>query len=302
MADTWTVMFYFAGDNALAPAVVSQLKALTDAGWHKAVNVVAQFDPNEKGVPTNVYEINYARKAKSNANSDIGDGTDPFVHHLRPDLMSDTAKSLRTAPDKLTPNDALTGFLDYCFSKYKTGHYMLFLLGHGMVVANDTFLSDNYPDASLSLAQLGNILRNFAHKVKQDGKAFDFVGFHSCSMSSLEVAYELSCEKELLDKGLQKQVVDASGQPIKQKGTADYMMASQGVAFVGSWPYRNMLVKLFNLLNQTTFAVKQDLLRNFLSYCSYNSLDFQAAGYSFDLCLCDLGKIEGLRPHLNSFV
>jgi hypothetical protein len=264
MAETWTVMFYFAGDNALSPAVVSQLKALTNAGWHERVNVVAQFDPNEQGVPTRVYEINSKRKAKGlgkRKKSEIGDGNDPFVHHLRPDLMSDTARYLSTSPDELTPNDALTGFLDYCIGKYDSDHYMLFLLGHGMIVANDSFLSDNYPDASISLAQFGNILRNFAHKVQSKGKSFDFVGLHSCSMSSLEVAYELSCEKELMDRALENPLVDAAGKPITQTSTAKYMMASQGIAFVGSWPYRNILVKLFNLLNGGQFDVKKDLLK-----------------------------------------
>ena len=30
----WTLMFYFASDNPLAPSVVSQLKALKNAGFH----------------------------------------------------------------------------------------------------------------------------------------------------------------------------------------------------------------------------------------------------------------------------
>jgi len=43
----WTVMFYFASDNPLAPAIVSQLKAIKNAGYHPDINVVAQFDPNK---------------------------------------------------------------------------------------------------------------------------------------------------------------------------------------------------------------------------------------------------------------
>ncbi len=41
----WTLMFYFASDNPLAPAVVSQLKALKNAGYHHQANVLAYFDP-----------------------------------------------------------------------------------------------------------------------------------------------------------------------------------------------------------------------------------------------------------------
>ena len=32
----WTLMFYFASDNPLAPSIVSQLKALKNAGFHEA--------------------------------------------------------------------------------------------------------------------------------------------------------------------------------------------------------------------------------------------------------------------------
>ena len=46
---------------------------------------------------------------------------------------------------------------------------------------------------------------------------------HSCSMSGVEVAYEL-------------------------KGKANYMMASQGVSFIGAWPYRQMLIKIYNAI------------------------------------------------------
>ena len=47
----WTIMFYFATDNPLAVSAVSQLKAIKDAGFHHAANVVAQFDPYTEGTP-----------------------------------------------------------------------------------------------------------------------------------------------------------------------------------------------------------------------------------------------------------
>ena len=95
------------------------------------------------------------------------------------------------------------------------------------------------------------------------------VGFHSCSMSSVEVAFQLA-------------------------GTAKYMLASQGPAYVGSWPYRSLLVRLFNDLRPgealTSGAIKK-LFRKMFKYCFFNNQDFQMAGYSFDISMVDLDQM-----------
>jgi hypothetical protein len=44
----WTLMFYFASDNPLAPSIVSQLKSIKDAGFHPDANVIARFDPGRR--------------------------------------------------------------------------------------------------------------------------------------------------------------------------------------------------------------------------------------------------------------
>jgi hypothetical protein len=71
------------------------------------------------------------------------------------------------------------------------------------------------------------ILRGFKSSIESDksqpGK-FELLGFHSCSMSGLEIAYEL-------------------------KDTARYLLASQGPAYVGSWPYRQILMRIFKNLS-----------------------------------------------------
>ncbi len=48
----WTIMFYFASDNPLASSIVSQLKALKDAGGHQQAHVIAYFDPQPKNATT----------------------------------------------------------------------------------------------------------------------------------------------------------------------------------------------------------------------------------------------------------
>lgn len=481
----WTLMFYFASDNPLAPSIVSQLKSLKAAGFHADANVIARFDPFTPNTPSHVYEVNLVEKIEGGlkdkpVTSNVGfkPPNDPFVRNLVLDKIWEdgdpdgievsntitnylkdklpSGSTLSVPPlqvfkkgtffDSQTPRESLAAFLDFCATSYPARHYMLFILGHGVVVGNDIFLLDSDADgrraasgdasgdaqaataerngnnnggggtphimelketaeeikteskpkgqdegkpvepdlsSSLTLRQLGTVLREFKGKLKD--AAFELVGFHSCSMSGVEVAYEL-------------------------QDTAHYMLASQGPAFVGSWPYRQMLLRIFNdidamlmpgdladgnlldkmkagvgpagflrgklgpetmkllgahnapppnpdllkaivrdlkdklhgkdLFKDAEFmgvisagnpsgtavlaegktvraqlaevfgqAMKErpmdnadnvkDMVTKLFYYVLYNSYDFQLAGYSFDLCLCDLTKVKRLTEKLD---
>jgi Clostripain family len=316
----WTLMFYFASDNSLASAIVSQLKAIMAAGFHKEANVIAYFDPQPKNTPSHVFDVNMVEKLKrpDTARHSFG-ANDPFVRNLMFDRLwakkdKATKESLRqylknehvkyeskTVPDTLTGEQAplvsFHEFLTFCRTKYQARHYMLFILGHGVVVGNDIFLLDeNIPDDdepapandntrqpgdpplarqpvrnSLKLQDLGNELKEFTNKIRKKGGELELLGLHSCSMSGLEVAYEI-------------------------QGAANYLLASQGPAFVGSWPYKQILTRVFNDLADPGEDNSKPKLKNRLtkifSYCVKNSYDFQLAGYSFDLTLCDLSKLK----------
>ena len=87
----WTVMFFFAADNALSPLIVSQIKAIKDAGFQENTNVLVHFDPSEKDEPTRVYHVNRARKAERIADGKratlIGDSTGSFVRNMEEDYL-----------------------------------------------------------------------------------------------------------------------------------------------------------------------------------------------------------------------
>ena len=284
----WTVMFYLASDNPLAPSTVSQLKAIKDAGFHPEVNVIAQFDPQTPNEPTHIFDVNYVDKLMAPGESNIGfSRQEPRSRSLvmdrlwnQSDIRESIGESLKKISDKIqstnsggfqysatnsmdgierpfafkatkldvdmdketNPRHSLSRFLKFCSKNYPARHYMLFIMGHGLVVGNDLFLLDEHSgdiDQSrrgkgddnntakhfLSLTDLGAVLRSFKKKIKKSNYSseFELVGFHSCSMSGVEVAYEL-------------------------KNTAHYMLASQGPAFVGSWPYRQILMRVFNQL------------------------------------------------------
>jgi len=301
-----TLMFYFASDNPLAISIVSQLKAIKAAGFHKEANVIVQFDPFTEDTPTHVFDVNLINKLKMKCDSKTEfDEDSPFVLNLIEDKLwngekTRTGEFVRKATGKfikgynppeppngrgivngrdqeIGPKRSLRKFLKFCSEKYPAKHYLLFILGHGVVVGNDVFLYDeNADEHSLKLDDLGHILRKFKARVEDHGGSFDLLGLHSCSVSSLEVAYEL-------------------------EDTARYLLASQGTAFVGSWPYRQMLRRVFNALeNRTRFnqQTMKEMLIDLFFYCMHNSTDFLLAGYPFDLCLCDLSNISTIKKPL----
>jgi uncharacterized protein YutD len=321
-------MFYFASDNPLAISVVSQLKALKAAGFHPEANVVAHFDPFTEGTPTHIFDVNLINKLKNGEESHIGFCEDePVVrnmiedklwrdertrppetasvgaegelvrtalhrvldqkHHVdyRPPIAPFSLSGLQTnggrdffqEPD---PETSLSEFLRFCADNYPAQHYMLFILGHGVVVGNDVFMRDEHTTSkdALTLTELGRILTDFKNYIGLENHKFELVSFQSCSVSSLEVAFEL-------------------------QDTANYMLASQGPTFVGSWPYRQILIRIFNELGRDRINRNinvRDLLLNIYNYCLFNSADFLLAGYSFQLTLCNLTKISRLKEPIEN--
>lgn len=276
-------MFFFASDNTLSPSTLSQVKAIKAAGFQIDTNVVVYFDPNERGAPTRVFEINKNQKEKQ-TQSRIGDCSGPLVSVLTPDNISpqtiselpgeesiEFGKSLKNI-DALNATTALNDFLGFCRETYPAEHYMLFLVGHGLVVGRDAFLPDENPDSAIGLIEFGETIKRFSDQIKKHDGVLDLIAMHSCSMSAIEVAYQL-------------------------KDTASYMLSSQGISFVASWPYRQMLIEIFTAIEaeravNTTDGrtVNVDLLKRLHTLCIQNSADFIYAGYSADISLCSLGS------------
>ena len=93
------------------------------------------------------------------------------------------------------------------------------------------------------------------------------------------------------------------------QGTAKYMLASQGPAFVGSWPYRQILIRIFNSLpdksgtngsspSSSAPINMRDLMFEIYRSCIRNSGDYLLAGYSFQLTLCDLEKVPDIHDEI----
>lgn len=283
----WTVMFYFAGDNSLSPLIVSQAKAIQDAGFQGNTEVLVHFDSNVNGVPTGLFNVNQAQRNRRGApKTKVGTGKDPFVHNIFDDKIhprdiptgrgrpASTAirRGLET-PDIVNAQDALNNFLGFCLENHPAKHYLLFLVGHGLIVGNDTFLPDDNPVSAITLKELAGIIGDFSRKARQDGSVLEMLAMHSCSMSAIEVAYQL-------------------------KGTAKCLLASEGTSYIGGWPYRQLLIELFNGINEEMAKPEEDqstsyipgLMNNLYSLTGHNAKDFMASGYSLDLSLCNLAN------------
>ena len=278
----WTIMVFCAGDNALSPMIVSQLKDLKDAGGHDDVNVLVYFDANERGIPTRLYSINKHGQRNGHRNGHNGNHNgnghhfDTYVQNLAADKLTINPEDgpaaaileelLRNPENEPHAINALAAYLAFCQEQYRADHYALVLVGHGMIVGNDAFLPDEFPDSSITLKELGQTIKGFRGKL-------ELLALHSCSMSAVEVAYEL-------------------------KGKANYMIASEGPAFVQGWPYRKLLKKSFELLDEANAQngngehseeyYVRNMVEELYNLSSSNGLDFMLSGYSQDLALINL--------------
>jgi hypothetical protein len=294
----WTVMYFFAADSSIAPSMISQLKAIIDAGFQADTTVLVHFDPNTNGRAPRVFDVNRERKKElldsGKEPTNIGDGDDYYLQRVRaacveitPEQTTGTDKSrIKSQPAA----DTLAKYLEDARTRFPAKNYILFLVGHGMIVANDSFLPDTNEDSvsAITLKQLGSVLKKFGDDVKKEKSNFQLVGFHSCSMSSIEVAYEL-------------------------QDSARYMIGTQGLAFPGSWPYRQILKMIFLTIERQTRdgerrrqpdydKCTQAILKHIQELSFYNADDFFLAGYSADISMCSLdsNKINPLTEAIKA--
>jgi hypothetical protein len=265
----WLLMVYVAADNNLSALFVDQLKALKDAGFAKRVEVIVRFDPNDPDLKTFTFDVNSKRKQDPHAPSmQVGDGNDPFVRDMIDDLID-------AEPDDIGAPESLDRFIDFCLRKYKADHHMLFLLGHGLVVGNDSFLPDEFPKSGITLRQLGRILRtHFGEKQK---RSLELLGLQACAMSGIEVLYEL-------------------------QGTAKYMLASEGLSFVNGWPHRQLMKRFLNGLRRKESI--EFIIDRLYWLTFFNATDFLLAGQHLELSLVSLDteKVKKLTRQMRSLV
>jgi Clostripain family len=213
----WTVMLYIAADSNLANFAVESLKQLNESAG-KGVVVAAQFAvdaPGGQRIPRYIFD----------AQSQGSSIQERIVDHL-------------VAPKNMTEQEALASFLAWVYDDKKNPrcrakNYALILWGHGpelvfqppsVQIPSDPCgdPGEDHQGPYLSPIELRNALREGIPQVgggPDPKKKPRIIGMDACSMSMIEVAYEI-------------------------RDYADYMVASQEEVPDLSFPY-NSLVKYF---------------------------------------------------------
>ena len=132
------------------------------------------------------------------------------------------------------------------------GHSMLVLSGHGSGAVGD-FLNDKKPASSLSIPRLGRILK---------GASIEILGLDSCQMSTIEVGYEV-------------------------RKSVSRLVASEGPVLNTGWPYRQVLASVAKTAAGSPDDIARGVAESYLRFYR----DYEIAGVSTDIAVCDLSKI-----------
>ena len=275
-AADWTMLVYLAGDNNLTSEMVWALQELKKTSIEKHlgehnINIVAHFDPG--GLRSRRYDIVEASGPKGTAA--IPDGTldEAVVYTQRfVEKEIDEHKSLKNLGE---PGRTITAFVMSQIRELpKAKRFIVVLSGHGSGAEGD-FLMDSDPTTSLSIPELGLILREAVriyHKKELDWHAkpadrIQILGMDSCLMSNVEVCYEI-------------------------RDSVNYLVASEGFVENTGWPYHRVAEALLarNPTEDESFTVAKTIATLYTKFYR----DFEISGDSTDIAVCNL---EAFRKH-----
>ena len=304
----WTVMVYLAGDNNLSSECLFALTEMKKAAPGKHIQVIAQFDPQDKYLPTHRYEIN-RKGPNSTLFEDIIDEAhyNPDTREVRFRRESKRADSLansrlkhRTVIESVLSDandltslefkgeditdDTDTGspvtlynFLSFCIEEYPADHYMVVLSGHAGGTESDYLLKDASSKGSLTFNELKEVFKEL--QTDLNGRPIEIIGMDNCLMSMGEICYEL--------RGLVQIAV----------GCESYSPAS-------GWPYREILERLRKDFGEHKAKRKSSpaeaakaIVEEYVNYYA----SYWMAGLSVTQSAIDIGKVEKFRKVVDKF-
>ncbi len=275
----WTVMVYMAGDNNLTEEMAWGLQELKKtassieeerAGAQTGdlgdrINVVAQFDP--RGSRSRRYDFIPGEQAQEQAQADGTLDDAAGMIYTRGNGPAYTVQAGAVA-DHVAPPSPLTAFVAEQVRRLPAAErYFLILSGHGSGAVGD-FLIDSDPKTSLSIPELGLILKAACHALGQSAKGkepgqppIDILGMDSCLMSNAEVCFEI-------------------------REYADYLVASEGWVANAGWPYHRVL-EACRAGGKPDLVASSVATRVAQSYSAFYQ-DYEIAGISTDIAVCSL--------------
>lgn len=255
-------MVYMAGDNNLSEDMVTGLmgmKKCLEQTFTANVAFLAYYDTGALSFPT--VKCDFTKKSETNGEKDflVESGDFNFLPVIAADRNEKTSET------------SIYRFVKWCVKtrKHEAKNYALIFSGHGDGFQRASFLRDDHPFGFLTIPGLQRVLKSVTEKLLGN-KKLSILGFDSCVMSTLEVAYEMS-------------------------DVADLMVSSQGFVPNAGWDFGRIVGKLDkksdagNELSKETVA--KIFVRSFIE--KYRDYSFYS-GRSVDVGFCELTKAEPL--------
>jgi len=253
----WTVMVFLAGDNNLSEDMLYSLKEMKLAGTSPEVAVVAQFDSNEPGLPTQRFVLNAGAGSTPSGvvEKDFVEFVDVETNSGDKEVVADfIAWAVRTAPAR---------------------HYLVVFSGHGSQAEEGFLLSDDNPLDAIDLAELKQIFPLAKEKLDEAGMPagtpgvpdkFDILGLDSCLMSGAEVCYQLREHVSLC-------------------------VGPEGFEPNTGWPYRQIVGRVIRQPAITPPELAAAVVDEYVRYY----YDYILTGRSVEMAACDLAYADDLR-------
>ena len=164
----WTVLFYFDGNNNLAPMAAHSFNSIKKSGSDDNVNLVGMY--SQKG-----------------ADAEMG------LLKKKEDLPAELQKSKDMIPggqvlgekDMGDPK-TLQNFLDWGMKNYPAEHYAVVTWDHGAGFMGS--MTDDKSKHIIDNKEMAGVLNSVKEKI---GKPIDVLDYNACLMSMAEVGYEL---------------------------------------------------------------------------------------------------------------
>ena len=274
----WTIMIYMAGDNNLSGDMASALGALeqnvtTGDGRASNVNVLAYFDSASLTAPTQYIDYTHRKK--------------PHTHNVTPyDLRPIQGSRGRNGdPEDSASARSIISFVRWAIENRNATaeNYVLIFSGHSFGFYGTSFLTDQSSGRFISLRRFRWAIEEARSRYlypRNPNKKIPVVGFDSCEMGMLEVAYEL-------------------------KNVASTVVASAGNVPNSGWGYapmlRNFVEKGFERTlprgirpdHFTEVGIKA-AARKFVTEYVCQQQKFAVGGNSIDMAALDLDLIDPL--------
>lgn len=248
----WTVMVYLAGDNELNDDMAAALKSLHALRGNPGCNIFAYYATANLTRQTALYD--FREKIKDD---------EPLKCSERDRLGSTVATDLGNSADVKSLVDFVSGCLEEC----RTEHNILILSGHSDSFLGRSLLQDQSSMKVMKFLELKEALRQINCKLgereidcQSEGRKLDILGFDSCAMGMIEIAYEL-------------------------RDFAKVLVTPQDFTPASGWNYKEMLDSLAKE-NPSTEA--DEHARNFVAEYTRWQTDFVVGGRSVEISACRL--------------